>query len=83
MPSILITADAFSEARDHKTLSWEQIVINKNFCHDIPIGNRIKEAKDRREERLLTDIDSLFRFSLGGKERPWGIREGRVFQILW
>lgn len=43
----------------------------------------ISEAQTRLEELKLDDEEELFRFRLDGTARVWGIREGRVFKILW
>ncbi len=43
----------------------------------------ISKAQSRLLHLKLDDEEELFRFRLDGESRVWGIREGRVFRILW
>ena len=51
--------------------------------HEIEVSRIIPEAQERLVELHKADYDVLFSLRVSGKIRIWGIREGRVFQILW
>lgn len=54
-----------------------------NNSHLVPLSDLKKEAVDRLRELQQDDIDELFSLRLSGKERIYGIPDGRVLQILW
>ena len=73
----------FSKLRNYETMTWNQIQQNKKRDHSVPVHSMISKAQTRLEELKLDDEEELFRFRLDGESRVWGIREGRVFKILW
>lgn len=68
---------------NYEKRTWGEILGNRKRDHSCSIDSISKKARDRLKELKLDDIDSLFRFRLSGKQRVWGIREGRVFKLLW
>lgn len=48
-----------------------------------PVADICKEAQDRLVEIERDDIDLVFRFRLGGRERLFGTRAGPLFSLLW
>ncbi len=69
--------------KNYETMTWNAILENKKYNHSVPVEDLIKPARDRLAELGMDDIDELFRFRIGGTGRVWGVRDGRVFQILW
>ncbi|WP_060930046.1 hypothetical protein [Granulicoccus phenolivorans] len=53
--------------------------------HAIPQDKLCRDAQDRLVELELDDVDELFRFRTGFKERLWGIHvpDSGVFCLLW
>ena len=75
--------EIYPKLRNYETMTWGEIERNKKRDHSVPVEGIVKEALERLAELKLDDIDDLFRFRLSGKMRVWGIRIGRVFQLLW
>lgn len=50
--------------------------------HQIEVTKFEKDPRDRLAE-IHVDEDSLFSLRLSGKQRVYGIRRGRVLEILW
>ncbi len=75
--------EIFPKLRAYESMTWSQITTNKKRDHSVSVGGISKAARDRLIELNLDDIESLFRFRLTGKIRVWGIREGRIFRLLW
>jgi hypothetical protein len=75
--------ELFPKLRDYERMTWGEIYKDKDKNHSVLFGSLVKEARDRLTELKLDDINELFRFRLSGKGRVWGIREGRVFKLLW
>lgn len=73
----------FDGLKKYEQMTWGAIYGDKKRNHDCSIDGIIKKARDRLKELKLDDVDSLFRFRLSGKRRVWGIRDGRVFKLLW
>jgi hypothetical protein len=65
-----------------ETMTWAEIKANKQN-HQCPVAETSQEAQKRLREINLDQYDELFSLRLSGKERIWGIREQRVFRILW
>lgn len=51
--------------------------------HPIEIAEFNKPARDRLEEMHLDDYESLFSLRITNTLRLYGIRDGRVLQIVW
>lgn len=51
--------------------------------HPIPVSQLIKEAQLRLQHLKLDDYDELFSLRLCNLTRVFGIRNGRVLNILW
>jgi hypothetical protein len=79
----LLWEQVFPKLRQYETMTWNQIYQNKKRDHSVAVEGIIKPARDRLEALGLDDVDVLFRFRLSGTMRVWGIRVGRVFQLLW
>ena len=73
----------FSKLRHYESMSWNEIERNRKRDHSVPVHQMISQAQSRLKHLRLDDEEELFRFRLDGTGRVWGIREGRVFKILW
>jgi hypothetical protein len=51
--------------------------------HSLPTSELSSRAQKRLEELSLDDCDDVFSLRLNNTLRIYGIRDGRVFQILW
>lgn len=62
-------------------MTWHALA--STGSHQVSLSDLCKEAQQRLSEIRQDDIDSLYSLRIRGKERIWGIREGRVLKILW
>lgn len=53
--------------------------------HDMDVDELVKEASLRLSQHLSNDDlpDKVFRFRINGTTRLWGIRQGKIFQLIW
>ena len=72
----------FGKARSFETMTWTDILRGGNN-HQIKVNQICLEAQKRLAEIRQDDIDDLYSFGLMGKPRLWGIRDGRIFKVLW
>lgn len=66
-----------------ETMTWAQIKRKKKRHHSIPISGLCSKAQKRLYKIKQDDISDLFGLGLSGKERIWGIRDGRALKVLW
>jgi hypothetical protein len=66
---------------ESQKITWQDTI--KNGSHFVNISKLIPEAQKRLTQIKKDDLDELFSFRVSGKKRVWGIREGRLFWILW
>ena len=50
--------------------------------HPVPVGGLSRKARKRLGELRQDDLDELFSLRIAGKERVYGIRDGRTFHLL-
>jgi len=73
--------------KDYETMTWQEIMSASGGRsrgtnnHYIEIEDLSKEAQKRLCDLKMDDIDALFCLRLSGKERIWGIVDGRIFKI--
>jgi uncharacterized protein (DUF4415 family) len=72
----------FEKLRHYEKMKWADIERDRRKNHSHQIAALSKEARQRAADIRL-DADVLFRFRFTGEQRLWGIRRGRVFQIVW
>ena len=75
--------DVLSKLKNYESMKWSEILLNKKRDHSVEVGKLISDAQKRLEERNLGEFEELFRFRLTGEQRLWGIRDGRIFRIIW
>lgn len=73
----------FKKIIDFETRTWGNIENDKKKNHYVPVNEICPMAKKRLKELKQEDIDNLFVIHFNNKNCLWGIREGRVFKILW
>lgn len=78
-----IWEEILPKLKSYESMTWGEIYKNKDYNHSVSVSNLIKKARDRLVTLNLDDQEQLFRFRLKGKSRVWGIRQGRVFLLLW
>jgi hypothetical protein len=79
----IIWDELLPKLSSYETMTWNDIYRNKKRDHSVEVWKLIKEARDRLAELKLDETEELFRFRLSGTGRLWGIRNGRVFILLW
>lgn len=65
-----------------ESMTWADIKRNGDN-HSVSIGQICSDARKWLREKRLEDNDELFSLHLAGKQRIWGIRDGRVLKVLW
>lgn len=75
--------DIFPKLKNYESMTWADILKDKHRNHSVTLDRLIKAARQRLDELKQNDLDELFRLRLSGEQRVWGIRDGRVFKILW
>lgn len=75
--------DIFEKLRNYESMTWGNILADKERNHSVPVSQLIKEAQSRLKDRKLDDVDELFRLRLNGKQRVWGIRDRHILKLLW
>jgi len=66
--------------KDYEGLTWGEI---EQRDHPIAKNQLIRDAQRRLRTIQQDDIDELWRFRFDARRRIWGIRDGRVFKVLW
>jgi hypothetical protein len=51
--------------------------------HSLAVAGFTKSARDRLKELKLDDYDTIFSMRLSNTLRIYGIRDGRVLQLVW
>ena len=63
-------------------MTWAEILRGKDN-HQVPVNQICSDAQQRLSAIRQDDIAELYSLSLANKPRLWGIRDGRVFKVLW
>lgn len=64
--------------------TWADILVKeKSNNHTVEVSKICREARQRLEAINQADTDNLVSLRLSGKERIWGIQNGRVLKVLW
>jgi hypothetical protein len=82
-PEAIIWETIFPKMVSYESMTWNDILQNRKYNHSVEVDKMIKAARDRLMVLRMDEYEELFRFRLAGTGRVWGIRDGRVFQILW
>lgn len=72
----------FVKMSNFESMTWAQIKRGVRN-HSIARSKLCRNAQKELDDQHLDDIEELFQLGLSGTERIWGVRIGRVFQILW
>ena len=67
----------------YERMTWGQIESNQKRDHPVKCGKLDPKAQKRLTQLRQDDVDELWRFRFNGLPRIWGIREGRLFKVLW
>lgn len=71
-----------NKVRSFETMTWADILRGGNN-HQVKVYQICVEAQKRLVEIGQDDIDELYSLGLANKPRLWGIRDGRIFKVLW
>ena len=69
--------------KNYESMTWAEIESNKKRDHAVLLNQLVNEARIRLRQLKQDDIDRLWRFRFSGEKRIWGIRDGKVFKVLW
>jgi hypothetical protein len=75
--------EIFEKLSHFESMTWAEILKAKKNHHAIDIDKLHRDAQKRLEALELNDIDELMSLRLTGEKRVFGIRDGRVLQLLW
>lgn len=64
-----------------ESMTWREAFGDAN--HAIPIFKLEADARKRLSELQFDDQDRLYRLSVKGAPRIWGVRQGAKFCVLW
>lgn len=82
VPNEVLWGNILKKMKNFEGMSWGEILQRKTTSF-VPINKFYPKARRRLEDIKMYDIDELLHLGLSGKERIWGKRIGRVFQVLW
>ena len=72
------------QLKSFESMTWRQLRYPRSdLNHPVDLERIIVEASKRLVDSHRDDYDELWRLRLGGTERLWGLRIGRVFCVLW
>lgn len=66
---------------ESQKLTWQEL--RQNGSHPILVEKIVRGARKRLQTIQLDDTEELYSIHLSGKSRLWGLKEGRIFWILW
>jgi hypothetical protein len=72
-----------AHCKNYSQRTWGEISANGKRDHAVLCTELRHEVKKRLGELRLDDVDELWTFHFTSKLRLWGIRDGRVFVVLW
>ena len=75
--------DLFVKLRNYESMTWGEIMKDKDHNHSVAVTQLIPEAQERLKQLNQDDVDSVFRLRLSGKQRVWGIRDRQILKLLW
>ena len=75
--------DIAGHMKSYERMTWAQIRNSGGRDHAIPFGSLAAEAQQQLKVLKLDDFEEIWRLRFTGPKRIWGVRIGRVFNILW
>ncbi len=72
--------DIAKHLRDYQGLTWADV---KRKDHPVARNRIIGEAQQRLEYLNQEDVDALWRLKFTNRQRLWGIRDTKIFRVLW
>ena len=67
--------------KEWERMTWDELAGRRD--HAIEVASLSPEAQRRLQEIGMDDIDEVFSLHLDGRRRLIGIRDERVFRLLW
>lgn len=64
-----------------ESMTWAQL--GQSGSHAISAADLCADAQKRLVSLAQDDVDEVYSLRLAGKERIFGIRDGRILKILW
>lgn len=75
--------DVRSKLSDLESMTWAEILSNRDHHHPIDIDRLAPEARARLAVIRQDDVEHVYSLRLTGKQRVIGIRDGPVLRLLW
>lgn len=71
--------------REFEGMTWGQLkrAQQGKLFHDEELCDLYQASRDRLVALRADDVERLWRFRLGSRQRLWGFFEAGVFEILW
>lgn len=67
--------------KEWERMTWDELAGRRDYA--IEVASLSPEAQRRLQEIGMDDIDEVFSLHLDGRRRLIGIRDERVFRLLW
>lgn len=63
--------------------TWREIAQDGARNHAVEVDKLCSDARKRLQEIQLDEVSALWSFRFSGTNRIWGVRTGRLFQVVW
>lgn len=73
--------EIFQRIFDSQKITWQEL--RNTGSHYVEKEALCPEAQRRLIEIQKDDLDQLFSLRVTGRKRIWGIKEGKIFWLLW
>lgn len=77
-----VLVESLTQLKACEGRTWAEIESNRWRDHPVEVSALIADARKRLAD-VFPDADELWRLRLSGTMRVWGIRERRIFRVLW
>lgn len=78
----LLFAEVIPKLHEYESMTWADVE-GPSGSHFVACDGLCRDAQSRLQEISLDDVEELFSLRITGRRRVWGIRDGRVLQVLW
>lgn len=75
--------EVVAHLKSYESRTWKDVKEDRRRDHSIPVTDLPPTIQRRLIDRKMDDIDELWRFRFGSRQRLWGIRVEHVLRVLW
>lgn len=80
--NVVLWDKILKKMKDFESMTWAEIK-KGGQNHSVPKFKLCPDAQRWLHDKGLDDVDGLFGLRLSGKKRVYGIRNGRVLDVIW